>query len=788
MLASGLPPAHGDRHVLDSRFLLLGLGLLIALGSAPAQQPNSAEASLAINGLDFGVGAIRTSVSPCTGLDLRVSSGANANQGVVLVIGRLAPGAASLGNGGTLDLDPFDPSFLILADGLTGTLGLSPVFNAVAITDGGGQLNLPFMLSDGSLSGPPVAWQALVGDPGVATGARFTAATEVTTITAATGATNLTPPADGALTRILPGNLRFTFFGDTTDRVHVAENGLLGFDDPQGAPGSGLALLEAMTQPYGAFTAPATILATRLGTNGIPAVPTIGLFEDLDLAGGGAITERILPDAVVYTWCSVTVLTPNGARSGLSITLHADSSPTPGRIELQILEGSRTTAGNGRVLGISPGGDGTTSRSTSLANFDFSARARRFTSPIANTGSPSDAPGAAVLESFDFLWGLDALNPNLDVIGDTIVFDPSPGTPQLYTVRLRNEVAPSLTGVSPNGGPIAGGQTVTLKGTGFRDDGSITARIGGQPITGLTFVDSETMTGITPAALTTGTVNVDLTFGSRSRTLALPQAWTYTNGPVLTRLALTDEELVTYRFDAGLFGQIALHGNVYTEVHVAANGLLIFDAQAPSGSLFVSDPASWDALPGSVVAPLWNDLCGEPVSCGLGLPGTVDVFEATDSLTITWQNWAQWPNRNQGIGFSVVMRKDTSLPGGPFTEISFDYAASTTPDPTFSQVGQTSGILVGLRAPFAAPTTSAPDLIGLAGPALGMPGAIQTGPAAANLVHWMPSGLYAGGIAPSNGALAWPFGSVSAPGPQGNFGIRFLATDAAATQWTITLF
>ncbi len=68
--------------------------------------------------------------------------------------------------------------------------------------------------------------------------------------------------------------------------------------------------------------------------------------------------------------------------------------------------------------------------------------------------------------------------------------------------------APTVTAITPNGGPIAGGQSVTITGTNFTGTTGVT--IGGTAATGVTVVNATTITATTPAQAA-GTASVVVT-------------------------------------------------------------------------------------------------------------------------------------------------------------------------------------------------------------------------------------------------------------------------------------
>jgi len=90
--------------------------------------------------------------------------------------------------------------------------------------------------------------------------------------------------------------------------------------------------------------------------------------------------------------------------------------------------------------------------------------------------------------------------------------------------------APTITGISPSSGPLAGGTAVTITGTGFRAGATIT--VGGTTLTGITVVSSSSITGTT-AIGSAGARDVVVT-NSDGQLATLPSGFSYTtqfNGP-----------------------------------------------------------------------------------------------------------------------------------------------------------------------------------------------------------------------------------------------------------------
>ncbi|MEI9901090.1 MAG: IPT/TIG domain-containing protein [Hyphomicrobium sp.] len=82
-------------------------------------------------------------------------------------------------------------------------------------------------------------------------------------------------------------------------------------------------------------------------------------------------------------------------------------------------------------------------------------------------------------------------------VGPVDVVVATPGGTGTGTNAYTYVAAPTVTGVSPNIGPIAGGTPVTITGTNFT--GATNVTFGGSAATGVTVVNDTTITAVTPA-------------------------------------------------------------------------------------------------------------------------------------------------------------------------------------------------------------------------------------------------------------------------------------------------
>ncbi len=97
-----------------------------------------------------------------------------------------------------------------------------------------------------------------------------------------------------------------------------------------------------------------------------------------------------------------------------------------------------------------------------------------------------------------------------------------------YFITLQSGPTPTVTAISPNSGPVAGGTSVTITGTNFT--GATTVAIGGAAATNVTVIGAGTSITATTPAGTAGTASVMVaTPGGASATNAL---FTYVTPPV----------------------------------------------------------------------------------------------------------------------------------------------------------------------------------------------------------------------------------------------------------------
>ena len=131
---------------------------------------------------------------------------------------------------------------------------------------------------------------------------------------------------------------------------------------------------------------------------------------------------------------------------------------------------------------------------------------------------------------------------------DVTITDPAPGTgasPLSSADTFTYDPVPTVTSVSPNGGPTAGGTSVTVTGTGFSDDATVD--FGSSPGSGVTVhsstsitVQSPADTGdvdvlvSTPGGTSVSSVNDLFAYGAPSVTAVAPNGGAVGGGTVVT--------------------------------------------------------------------------------------------------------------------------------------------------------------------------------------------------------------------------------------------------------------
>lgn len=233
-------------------------------------------------------------------------------------------------------------------------------------------------------------------------------------------------------------------------------------------------------------------------------------------------------DGINNTWprCGeIDVMESKGSTPGkVQGTLHKDSSGNPG-----------ADSANGGTFNF-PAGDGTTNFHTYVLSWssnsisfavDNNAPYKTITSWSSSTGpfpAPFNHPFYIIMNLA--VGGTYAGTSSVAVINATSTF---PAEMDIDYVRVYQDVQPVLvTGVSPTGGCMNGGTSITISGSNFLNGAAVT--VGGTPATSVAFVNAHTLTAVTPAnspgTLDVAVTNPDMSSGT------LSNGFTYFDRPV----------------------------------------------------------------------------------------------------------------------------------------------------------------------------------------------------------------------------------------------------------------
>ncbi len=206
-------------------------------------------------------------------------------------------------------------------------------------------------------------------------------------------------------------------------------------------------------------------------------------------------------------------------------------------------------AGSAAVIVTTPGG------TSAAVNFTYGA------GPVVTSVSPNIggiAGGALVTITGTGLTGATAVTfggtagTGITVVSDTSLTVTAPAhvagvvdvivtTPVGTSTNTTNDnfaytAAPFITAISPAGGPLAGGTTVTLTGSGFTGATSVT--FGGVSGTSITVLNDTSLTVVSPLHAA-GVVDIAVTTPQGTSTNTTADNFTYGAGPVITSISPT---------------------------------------------------------------------------------------------------------------------------------------------------------------------------------------------------------------------------------------------------------
>jgi hypothetical protein len=264
--------------------------------------------------------------------------------------------------------------------------------------------------------------------------------------------------------------------------------------------------------------------------------------------------------------------------------------------------------------------------------------------------------------------------------------------------------APTVTSISPNSGTINGGTAVSITGTGFL--AGATVSLGGTAATGVTVVNSTSITATTPAHAA-GTVNVVVT-NSDTQSGTLTQGFTYTTvsnpPPTLTGVSPasgtaaggTSVTITGTGFLAG--ATVSLGGTPATGVTVVSSTTIT--ATTPAHAAGAVDVVVSNAEQHAGTLPNGYTYTAITTGLGLGVPSG-----NSSSATIVAGQTATYTLSIGGAGLSgTATLSCTGSPTGANCSVPASEPFSSTVPATFNLSVTTTSRTVGeLRLPAFAP-------------------------------------------------------------------------------------
>jgi len=283
-------------------------------------------------------------------------------------------------------------------------------------------------------------------------------------------------------------------------------------------------------------------------------------------------------------------------------------------------------------------------------------------------------------------------------VGNVVVQAPGgtgTGT-NLYTYTV--PTLPIISSVSPATGPVAGGTSITITGSGFM--GATGVSVGGNAAIGVSVVNDTSITAVTPAGAAAGTVDVRVTTPTGTSTIVLADKFTYTstNVPTVTAVSPTGGPIaggptvtITGTGFASVTG-VTFGGNAATGITVTSDTSMTVTSPAHSagavdvivtnanGSSATSAAArfTYGAAPAITSISPTSGGAGTVITItGTGFTGATAVMFDTTSATPTSVSDTQIvvtaPSHASGAAAVTVV-----APTGTSASVTFTYASSTS--------------------------------------------------------------------------------------------------------------
>jgi hypothetical protein len=258
--------------------------------------------------------------------------------------------------------------------------------------------------------------------------------------------------------------------------------------------------------------------------------------------------------------------------------------------------------------------------------------------------------------------------------------------------RFTYDAVPTVTSVSPNAGPIAGGATVTITGTGLT--GTTAVNFGGTPATSFVVNSGTSISAVSSAGPVGTVVNITVsTPGGTSATSSADQ-FTYVAAPTVTSLSVTSGA-------AAGGATVTITGTGFTgatAVHFGGTAAAAFVVNSPTTISAVSPAVSAGTVDVTVTSP-----------GGTSATSSADQFTYIAAPVVSSVS----PNAGPTLGGTSVTITGTGFTGATFVDFGTAAATFTVDSPTtitaVSRGGSVGTVNISVTTPGGESDISAAD-------------------------------------------------------------------------------
>lgn len=521
-------------------------------------------------------------------------------------------------------------------------------------------------------------------------------------------------------------------------------------------PQTGIVNFAAGTVVHYAYTVSSSAVNARLNRAPLAGVATV--FVDSNTSGSGSIT---LP--VDQRSMAASAYVPGAGSGTVTWTIYCAARATQAV--------PSTTGAVGTAMNFTPVtasfGYGTYSYALSGGTLPSGLSFNTGTGAI--TGTPSAALAATTFTV-------------------TVTDQGASSAPQTFQLTV-TAPAPTVTSISPTSGPIAGGTSVTLTGTGFTGTtGAGGVRFGGTNATSYTVNNDTQITAVSPAHAA-GVIDVTVTApGGTSATSASDQ-FTYVAAPVASSFTAS---ALAYDVSNATFSVAAHATNSPTSyavgsattaqggsVSVDAAGLVTYNApvgfRGNDSFTFTATNLGGTSSPATVTVPISNPVLVSTFPVGSGVRGTALSNVRIDTSGGRSPHFCSTALNTGALPSGTQLNSDCTISGTPAASGTFTFTANVTDSSIgtgpFTQA--TGPLVLTISAPTITLSPAAGALpSGSAG--TGYAQSFTAGGGTSPYTYARTSGTLPTGLTLSGGALS------GTPTVTGTFNFDITATDSSS--------